>query len=249
MSGEAPGWSTRRADALVVLVESFLQHGAEVLSGGDRQQIVVHVDECTLRHGDAGRCELDDGPALPVETGRRLSCDASIITITEDERGEPLDVGRKTRSIPPALRRALASRDKGCVFPGCNHKRYVDGHHIQHWAEGGETKLSNLVTLCRFHHRAVHEGGLKVERCDDGAWRFINKHGESMFACAPGHTQPLGDWTRLPAEHAERGIVITANTGATRWQGERMDYSVAIDSLLYRTKSSGIVSKLLGSGC
>ena len=145
---------------------------------------------------EPGRCELDDGPALPIETARRISCDASIINITEDERGEPLDVGRKTRSIPPSLRRALASRDKGCVFPGCSHKRYVDGHHIQHWAEGGETKLSNLVTLCRFHHRAVHEGGLKVVRCDDGAWRFINKHGQSMFTTArPAHNAtawPIG---------------------------------------------------------
>ena len=223
VSGDAPSWSARRADALVVLAESFLQHGAESLSGGDRQQIVVHVDECTLRQGDAGRCELDDGPALPIETARRVACDASIVTITEDERGEPLDVGRKTRSIPPALRRALASRDKGCVFPGCSHKRYVDGHHIQHWAEGGATKLSNIVLLCRFHHRAVHEGGLRVARCDDGAWRFTNRHGQSMFACAPGHTRPLADptgqfidpthpftdWTRLPAKHAERGLRST----------------------------------------
>jgi hypothetical protein len=244
VSGDSPSWSARRADALVVLVESFLQHGAEVLSGGDRQQIVVHVDECTLRHGAAGRCEHDDGPAMPIETARRLACDCSLVKITEDERGEPLDVGRKTRSIPPALRRALASRDKGCVFPGCNHKRYVDGHHIQHWAEGGETKLSNLVTLCRFHHRAMHEGGLRVARCDDGAWRFTNKHNQSMFACAPGHTQPLGDWQKLPAQHAERGIVIDANTAATRWRGERMDYGVAIDSLLFR--AAGETRRTLG---
>jgi hypothetical protein len=237
VSGDAPSWAARRAGAFVVLVESFLQHGPEALIGGDRTHIVVHVDDGTLRHGDAGRCELEDGPALPVETARRLSCDASIVNITEDERGEPLDVGRKTRSIPPALRRALASRDKGCVFPGCNHKRYVDGHHIQHWADGGETKLSNLITLCRFHHRAVHEGGLKVTRCDDGAWAFSNKHGQSMFACAPGRTQPLGDWTRLPAEHAERGIVITANTAATSWLGERMDYGVAIDAMLFSVAS------------
>jgi hypothetical protein len=235
MTGDAPSRAARRADALVVLAESFLQHGAAALNGGDRQQIVVHVDDCTLRRGGAGRCELDDGPALPVETARRLACDASIVTITEDERGEPLDVGRKTRSIPPALRRALASRDKGCVFPGCSHKRYVDGHHIQHWAEGGATKLSNLVTLCRFHHRAVHEGGLRIDRCDDGAWRFTDRKGASLFACAPGYTRPLADWTRLPAEHAERGIAIDAGTAATGWRGERMDYGVAMDALLFRT--------------
>lgn len=160
--GRVPTPAARRADALVVLAESFLQFGVAAMKGGDRHQIVVHVDDCTLRRGEAGRCELDEGPGIPVQTARRLACDASIVTITEDERGDPLDVGRKTRSIPPALRRALASRDKGCVFPGCTHTRYVDGHHIRHWADGGETRLSNLVTLCRFHHRAVHEGGLQV---------------------------------------------------------------------------------------
>ncbi len=149
----------RRADALVVIAESFLGHGAEALKGGDRHQIVIHVDEATLKQREAGTCEFEDGPATAVETARRLACDASTVQITEDDQGEPLNVGRKTRTIPPALRRALKSRDQGCVFPGCTHKRYVDGHHIEHWADGGETKLSNLVSLCRFHHRAVHEGG------------------------------------------------------------------------------------------
>jgi hypothetical protein len=134
-----------------------------------------------------------------------------------------------------AFLRRCAARDKGCVFPGCTHKRYVDGHHIQHWANGGATRLSNLVSLCRFHHRAVHEGGLAVERCDDGAWRFFNAKGESLHGCAPGHTMPFADWTQLAATHAERGIHIDARTGATGWRGERMDYGIAIDSLLYRT--------------
>ena len=71
--------------------------------------------------------------------------------------------GRKTRTIPPAIRRALNSRDGGCRFPGCTHQRYVDAHHIEHWADGGETKLSNLVTLCRLHHRLVHEGEILIE--------------------------------------------------------------------------------------
>jgi len=226
--------SMRRADALVVMAESLLQHGAEAMKGGDRHQVVVHIDDATLRKGEAGRCEIDDGPAVPVETARRFACDCSKVEIKEDEQGEPLDVGRKTRSIPPALRRALASRDKGCVFPGCNHKRYVDGHHVEHWADGGETKLANLATLCRFHHRAVHEGGLKMERCDDGAWRFFNVRGESLYGCAPGHTQPLGDWRKLPAEHAERGVHIDPHTATTGWRGERMDYGVAIDSLRFR---------------
>ena len=243
VSAETSTPAMRRADALVVMAESFLQHGAVAMKGGDRHQVVVHIDEATLRKGEAGRCEIDDGPAIPVETARRFSCDCSKVEITEDEQGEPLDVGRKTRSIPPALRRALAARDKGCVFPGCNHKRYVDGHHVEHWAEGGETKLSNLATLCRFHHRAVHEGGVKMERCDDGAWRFYNARGESLYGCAPGHTQPLADWRELPAEHAERGIHIDANTAATGWRGERMDYGVTIDSLLFRSAADTRVER------
>jgi Domain of unknown function (DUF222)/HNH endonuclease len=228
--------SNRRADALVVVAESFLKHGALAMSGGERHQIVVHVDEATLNQRATGRCEHEDGPAMPVETARRLACDCSTVTITEDDQGEPLDVGRKTRSIPPSLRRALRSRDDGCVFPGCNHKRYVDGHHIQHWADGGATKLSNLVSLCRFHHRAVHEGGIKVERLDGGAWRFTNARGESLDACAPGRTRPLGDVDAMKAANTARGADVNASTAATRWRGERMHYGITIDSLLFRSR-------------
>ena len=158
----------------------------------------------------------------------KSSCMSTTVRCT---RATP--VVASSRTVPPFR----SKRQEGCVFPGCNHKRYVDGHHIRHWADGGETKLSNLVTLCRFHHRAVHEGGLKVSRCDDGAWRFTNKHGQSLFTCAPGHTHPLADWTFVPTDNEQRGIVINPHTAATRWQGERMDYGVAIDSLLFRTKS------------
>ena len=235
---DPPSPSMRRADALALLAESFLQHGAQAMSGGDRHQIVVHVDHDTLRNAAPGRCELDDGPSLAVETARRLACDSSVVRIVEDADGEPLDVGRKTRSIPPALRRALKSRDQGCVFPGCTHKRYVDGHHIEHWADGGATRLSNLVSLCRFHHRAVHEGGIRIERLDDGAWRFVLPNGESRLSCAPGHTLPMGSLRDLVATHRSAGLRIDARTAATRWRGERMDHGQAIDSLLFRSRAA-----------
>lgn len=187
-------WAARRADALAVMAESYLGHGVAALNGGERHEIVLHVAAATLGGSDGavGRCELEDGPAIAAETARRLACDASLVTILEDGRGEPLDVGRKTRTIPPALRRALAARDGGCVFPGCTHRRYVDGHHVQHWADGGVTSLGNLVTLCRFHHRAVHEGGIAVERLGDGAWRFTRPDGTALETVAHGHTRPLG---------------------------------------------------------
>ena len=117
---------------------------------------------------------------MAAETARRLACDASVVMLTENEDGEPLNVGRKTRTISAPLRRALNSRDKGCRFPGCANSRYLDAHHIDHWANGGETKPSNLISLCRFHHRAVHEGGIRIERLDDGALRFVKANGRAV---------------------------------------------------------------------
>jgi hypothetical protein len=209
------------------------------MNGGDRLQIVVHVDHETLRDGLAGRSEFDDGPGVSAETSRRLSCDCSYVKITEDEHGEPLNVGRKTRSIPPALRRALKSRDKGCVFPGCTHEKYVDGHHVQHWAQGGETKLGNLVSLCRFHHRLVHEGGVRIERLDDGAWRFIRPDGEALLSTSPGQMRPMqGDWESVVKQHAAHGLHIDPYTARTRWRGESMDYGQAIDVLLAKERGA-----------
>jgi hypothetical protein len=242
VSEERPSWGARRADALGRIAESFLQHGAEALSGGDRHQIVVHVDAETLREGGAGRCELEDGPSLPAETVRRLACDASIVSVLEDAEGEPLNVGRKTRNIPPALRRALNARDRGCRFPGCSNTRYVDAHHVHHWSKGGETKLSNLVQLCRFHHRQVHEGNVVVQVLDDGALRFVRPGGETFDSVAPDHTQPLSDWQQLPAEHARQGIRIDKNTAATGWRGETMDYGLAIEVLLQHARRGKHVS-------
>jgi hypothetical protein len=241
-SDERPSWGARRADALGRIAESFLQHGAEALSPGHRQQIVVHVDAETLRDGVAGRCELEHGPSLAAETVRRLACDASIVTVLENERGEPLNVGRKTRTLPPALRRALNARDRGCRFPGCANTRYVDGHHIQHWAHGGETKLSNLVQLCRFHHRQVHEGRVKIQTLDDGALRFLSPDGRSFDSVASEHTRPFSDWRQLPAVHEQQGIRIDQRTAATRWRGEKMDHGLAIDVLLQQARRARRVS-------
>lgn len=218
----------------------------------------MHVDQAALRSGAQGRCELDEGPSIPLVTARRLGCDSSVVTIVEDDDGEPLDVGRRTRSIPPALRRALKSRDRGCCFPGCTHTRFVDGHHIRHWADGGETRLSNLVSLCRFHHRQVHEGGIVVERLDDGAWRFIRPSGAVLVGCAPGHSAPItapvavpfsapvsatADWTDVVAAHRAQGLDIDADTAATRWRGERMDHVLAMDILVQRAETAGTLRR------
>jgi hypothetical protein len=230
---DRPSVAHKRADALAVICESFLAHGAEAMSGGERHQVVVHVSAETLKAGGGHQCEIEDGPAISAETARRLACDASLVAIVENEKGEPLNVGRKTRSIPPALQRALNSRDKGCRrFPGCTHKKYTDAHHIHHWARGGETKMSNLVTLCRFHHRKVHEGLVIVQVLDDGAIRFTQPNGESFDSVATNYTRPLGDWRQLVATHEQAGVHIDAKTAATRWDGGPMDDSMAMDVLM-----------------
>lgn len=225
----------RRADALALLAESFLHKGPKNVGAADRYQVVVHVDAETLRDSAAGRCEIERGPAVSAETARRLACDAGLVTVTENEHGEPLDVGRKTRSIPPAIRRALNSRDSGCRFPGCTHQRYVDAHHIHHWVHGGETKLGNLVTLCRFHHRYVHEENVSIRPQPDGNWRFVKPDG-SVFDDVRSTPPTAFAWTDLLDTHAERAIHIDSQTAATRWRGEHMDYGLAIQVLLQQAE-------------
>ena len=123
-----PARQASNAEALVAVAEAALANPDGSRPGGERYQVVLHADEAVLSHDGEGGCELDDGSALSPETARRLACDASVV-----------QNGRKTRTIPPALRRALRSRDRGCRFPGCENRRFLDAHHVHHWAKGGET--------------------------------------------------------------------------------------------------------------
>jgi hypothetical protein len=221
-------YGERCADALAMIAESFLQRGpASSKSAADRYQIVVHVDAMTLKEGQDGRCELEHGPTLPIETARRLSCDASLVPVVENENGELLSVGRKTRTIPPALRRALNTRDEGCRFPGCTYHRYVDAHHVEHWADGGETKLSNLITLCRAHHRMVHRGEIVIKVSADGGWEFLNQEGRPYHS-GYRNDPPAHQWNEILSINEEKGIYIDSRTAVTRWLGERMDYDMAL---------------------
>jgi hypothetical protein len=171
----ADAWRAQQADAVVAIAKTYLGGATsnelsmkdresalrKATSAADHYQVVVHVDESALR-GGIGRSDL------PIETVKRLRCDGSVISIVENEHGAPLDVGRKQRTVPTALKRALWSRDRGCSFPGCRHARYVDAHHIHHWAEGGDTSLENLTLLCTHHHTLLHEGGFTIHRDSNG---------------------------------------------------------------------------------
>src|SRR4030095_6684069 len=131
---------------------------------GAPYQVVVHVDAAVLADPDEpGQSALEDGPHVPAGTCQRLACDASRVVMRHDADGRITEVGVRTRTVPASLRRALQHRDRGCRFPGCG-LRYTQGHHIRHWAQGGPTKLSNLVLLCRRHPPSGHEDGFQVER-------------------------------------------------------------------------------------
>jgi hypothetical protein len=251
---EIPTLGARRADALRYVAETFLAHQGELTGVGgsaDRYQVVVHVDQAVLTEAAAANdrephhCELDDGPALALDTARRLACDATLVGLVEGADGEPLNVGRKTRALPPALARALRARDRGCRFPGCDRTRFTQGHHVKHWADGGETKLGNLVTLCHFHHHLVHEGGYGVAATDDGLFVFTRSDGrcveENGARCFRGNIawpEPPEDASfeetlRLYLLNREAGLEITPTTSRCRWLGERMDYSWAIEGMQF----------------
>ncbi|HKT06214.1 MAG TPA: DUF222 domain-containing protein [Rugosimonospora sp.] len=159
----SPG--ARRADALVQACRQAAD--AAPTAGGEKPHVSVIVDWPTLRDqvtaGPHAGAVLDNGVPVNPSTARRLACDATLIPALLGAAGEPLDIGRASRVVPSALRRALVLRDGGCRFPPCDRcPEWTDAHHLIHWAAGGPTCLDNLVLLCRAHHTAVHEGGWSI---------------------------------------------------------------------------------------
>jgi hypothetical protein len=227
---EDSSFAQKRADALVALAELSHSGQAETerASGAERQRVIVHCDEHALLDPTApGRREVEGGGCVSGEVARRLSCDAEFIRIVHGPNGEPLDVGRKTRTLTTAIRRALQSRDGGCLFPGCTHK-IVDGHHIEHWVDGGETKLSNLASLCRVHHGYVHEGGFSVERVADGdsseeEFVFRDPQGR-VVQTGSGLMDFEGSVESLSAMNRAVGLDLDAETFVCEWDGEPPDY-------------------------
>jgi len=242
----------RRADALVAIAEHYLAtNSGDVasLKASERCQLILHVQEGANL----------DGRWLPPDAARRLACDTSFRVVKEDEYGNVLDLGRRSRIISSAMSRALSIRDGGCQFPGCCETRYVDGHHIKHWADGGETKLDNLVTLCRYHHRELHKGNYflclkpetdspqrfadrlcfsKVDRYFDAPFNrsdeFVIAPNPATFTCACCDASVL-EKALLPSIYHS----INANTAVTGWLGEQMDLSMAVDGLIYKRAAPG----------
>ncbi len=228
---DPPTMEQQQADALALLAETALHHELDPGTPGERYQVVVHVDADVLADADApGQSALEDGVRVPAGTSQRLACDASRVVMRHDAEGRVVEVGARTRTIPPALRRAMHHRDRGCRFPGCG-VRFGQGHHIRHWAHGGPTTLSNLALLCSRHHRAVHEEGFQVERQADGELRFRRANGE-VLPDVPRPPEVTDDPPgALRARHQAAGLDLHARTATPGWLGERLDVGYAIDVL------------------
>ncbi len=222
---------------------SFARDEAPVSgSRAERYQVMLYVEPETLaEHVEPGMSELEDGTRVSAETARRLACDASRVKVSSDGRdsaagsadhsphGSVLDVGRRTRTVPSALRRALEARDRGCRFPGCG-LRFTDAHHIVHWADGGETTLANMVLLCRRHHRRVHEDGFRVFSDKNAQVVFYTPKGRA-FTEVPQMPKlpkvpelpnvpefPSDPFQRLVRRNRERGIEPDWLTGMPQWK-------------------------------
>ena len=173
----------RRADALVALCAGAVSSDPEPM----RATVVVHARAESLigPPASAPNAEVERGPVLAPETLRRLACDASLQVSLDDAHGTPLMLGRRTRTPSAAMVRALRRRDRTCRFPGCERVRYTDAHHVVWWSRGGRTDLVNLVLLCGFHHRLVHEGGWRLRLESDASVRWFRPNGEP-FRAGPG---------------------------------------------------------------
>jgi hypothetical protein len=230
-SDEHESIAARRADALSNIAETYMNNSENSGSTADRYQVLFHV-------GARDISQLDNGPHVTAETSRRIACDCSSTVIKEDENGEPLSIGRRSRTIPPPMRRALKARDGGCRFPGCTNHKFVDGHHIVHWADGGETSLDNLVLLCRHHHHLVHEGGFDCGRSKDGEIYFLDQKERHLEPFATPKETTLEEslaWMYCKFEDKD----VSAETPAAKWYaGEQMDWDHAV-SLMFTRRAPG----------
>jgi hypothetical protein len=218
-----------RADGMVSLAESFLAGNPVTGNGGERFQVMVHLDQEAFGPDGAMAGTLEDGSRVPAETFRRVACDCGLVAVRHD--GQALDIGRRARSIPPAIRRALMLRDHGCAFPGCTHTRFLHAHHVEHWLHGGETSVANCLSLCSHHHHRVHEGGWKVTTAADGAFLFHSPTGKTLAAMPP--REHVGNILAWPREWAEANdLHICPDTNYPQGDGKKPDYNNAVGALL-----------------
>jgi hypothetical protein len=218
-----------RADALISVAQGYLR--------GERPNrtpidVTLTIPVSSLRKDavdtvDAG-CMGDS--CVSADTARRLCCDAGVVDVIEDEQGVPLSVGRKRRTIAGSIKRALLKRDTRCVYPGCEHRTFLEGHHIEHWADGGETTLDNAALLCSHHHRYVHEYGYVIELGPDKRPRFRDPSGRLVAVVPARHGGPELGWPSI--RESNEPLAIDADTIACEWDGSRVNYGMVVDQLV-----------------
>ncbi len=198
-------WSKRQADAFVTMLKEYLQGSAgDTKRSSDNYLVTIHVDQSALA-GDVGRS------SVPNETVKRLCCDGQAVVLTEAENGEPLSIGRKSRVVPKGIERAVRSRDKNtCRFPGCHNKRFVEIHHIEHWANGGETSTDQLMLLCSKHHTLLHEGRFRIDKDFQNDWRFFRPDGVAVPDCGYHSRDMVDDDVGRPLADPPRGGLLNA---------------------------------------
>jgi hypothetical protein len=224
-----PGTGPRSGPLAIDPVETTdCRETSRLVGRADRFQVIVHVDAEALMDGsETGQSVLGDGLRVPAETSRRIACDANRVIMKHDAHGDVRDAGRRTRTVPPAIRRALEHRDRGCRFPGCG-ARFCDAHHVVHWADGGRTRLDNLALLCRTHHRAVHEGGYRLTMTSSGEIEVLRPDGQSLPQVPTAPRLPDDPVSALKQSHREAGLAIDAWSSTPRWHGERLDLDYAM---------------------
>ena len=219
----------RNADALLTMAECALKNDSTA-SGADRYQVVLHIDK-----DGAG---FEDGRQATDVALSRILCDSSQVLVTEDRAGNPLHVGRKTRRISSSLRRALRRRESVCQFPGCTHTRFLHAHHVHHWARGGKTDIENMLNLCTRHHHDVHEGRYEIrprspqEHQKHGSrWRFFAPNGSEIHIA--GKLEPFHPNLEASIQRwaDDENLELDAQTSLTGWEGERMNYEWALETL------------------
>jgi hypothetical protein len=224
------------ADALVEIAGTFLSRKIETASNPDIYQVIVHVGtdaltaappqgvsaEASIGHpAHPSRCHIEDGPAISPTTAQAIACSTTASWMLHDHNGDLLDVGRRRRTPPPALRRAVRERDRcRCRYPGCESRR-VQIHHIVHWAKGGKTKLRNLILLCRAHHAIVHDLNYGITTAADG-FVFSTAGGEEI---EPSPAFPGNTGADIRTCHDAR---ISPDTIIPAWYGDRLNLDLAI---------------------
>ena len=192
-------WRAQQADALVAVAKSYLDGGGGAKAA--RRRIITRSSFTRTRNPSR---EGRDVRICRSTTVKRLLCDCSMVLVAEDADGNPLDVGRKQRTVSTPLKRALYARDRGCTFPGCHRKRYLDGHHLTHWINGGETSADNMTLLCTYHHRLLHEGGFSIvseeatTRCDSSRPTAERSRGTAIGSRTSSMTVSATRPTRIP---------------------------------------------------